>query len=234
MANLWDGNVTALHHYWLHKIVAPPSITPVWAWPCSPTILGTQGLNLYGPYTFSSRFLGGHTGGIYRGASTGDPCDHTFVDSIDGSTINPLVQVDAVPLTTNWTLECKIGWGSSWVPTSMDFIRLAGSPDVRVRFTPGMATIELRVGGSTAVSATLSLSASTFHHVALTCAAGEYKVWINGALVLSYSGAALSGVANLTLSTVFGSNRPIFLKGVRFWQDIAYTSAFTPPTSMTL
>lgn len=228
--------MTALHHYWLHR-ASPvvPSMAPVWAWPCKPTILGTQGLLLPGPYTFSTRFIGGHTGGIYSGASTGEPCDHVIVSAIDGSSINPLVQMDSMPFTANWTVECRIGWSSALVPTSMDFIRVIGSPDVRVRYTPSTSALDLRVGGSVVATITESFAVNIFHHVAITCTeAGEYKVWVDGALKITYTGAPVSGTLSITCSTVFGSNRPIFLEGVRLWQDIAYSAAFTPPTSLTV
>lgn len=224
--------MTALHHYWLRPGVT--SAVPLWAWPCTPTRLGTQGLSLSGPYIFGPRVIGGHLGGIYSGSSTGDPCDHTYVATIDASNTNPLVQVDALPLATTWTMECRFGWSSSLVPTSIDVIRLVGGADPRARYTPGSGTLDLFIAGASVASTSASLASDTFHHVALTHSSGEYQLWLNGALVLSYTGAAKAGSSNLTMGTVFGSRHPTFFGGARLWDVVAYTAAFTPPTSLTV
>lgn len=238
MANLGVCRMTALHMYWLYpKPASAPTAAPIWAWPCSPTITGTQGLSLT-PFTFGARMLGGHLGGIYSGSSTGEPCDHTFVATIDAANTNPLVQINSVPLGNTWTLECYIGWSSYLVPTSMDFFRLAVSPDPRVRYTPGTSTLELRIDGAAVVSATLYLVVDTFHHIALTHSNGEYKVYVNGVLRLTYTGTPKTAAANLTLGTVFGSDvgskRPTYFRGVRLWDIVAYTANFTPPPSLVI
>lgn len=245
MADLGDGNVTALHHYWLHRAVpVVPAAVPLWAWPCSPTILGTQGLALGAPVVLSDiNFFTAHSSSTPGplGAGTGEPCAHVGINSVE--LLYALrVQANGFTLPAAWTAELRVGWVASRIPSTMDLFRvmvLSGSVDVRVRYYTASGLLELRIGAGAVTQVALALPPDVFHHVAVTHANGTYAVWINGALRLSYTGTPRTGAANLAVGPVYSSSDsstryPMYLAGMRYWDVVAYTAPFTPPTALTL
>lgn len=238
--------MTALHHYWLRRpIPVVPAATPLWAWPCSPTRTGTQGLVLGVPFAVGGSILGGYLGTVPGpdGPGTGEPCDHVGVRAIEFLEA-PRLQVNGFTLPASWTVETRIGWLTTYTPTQIDILRLVGptsAPDVRVRYTTDISKIELLVSGVVVAQLTLTFSsmhAAVFHHVALTHSGGSYAVWVNGVQRLAATAAPRTGAAALSVSTVYSedvaSRYPIWLDGMRYWDVVAYTSAFTPPTALTL
>jgi hypothetical protein len=138
----------------------------------------------------------------------------------------------------DFTLEC---WAYPTTQTSYRVIVSNWNPGILWSFLSN-DQIVVYLNGSLIVNATgLTISANTWHHVALTRSGSSVQVWLDGAQ--AGSTGTLSGTVTWTDWTGIGCNTNDYptsnvgsyfagnIDEIRFSNIARYTAPFTPPTS---
>lgn len=227
--------MTALHHYWLHKAPAAPAPTALFAWPCFPSRLYTQGtgtfLNNAPPLSIHGKLATDPWDG---GPSTVDPCDLVmFRNTAEFS--SQTLTLGQFTRTAEWCAESRVGWRSSNAGAIYVLPLRWASLSAAIRFHPNSGELLLYLGGVVAHSQFLSLASDVLHHFALSSDGAVVRMFVNGVLrhTATFASPVLTNVA-LGLRYEGTITGDLYVGGVRFWQLDKYTSAFTPPTQLTI
>lgn len=133
-------------------------------------------------------------------------------------------------LTGDFTMECYV---TPSVVTS--FAEYFGSGSSGSFFTvrcTNTGALQLYSGTDRITSTSGALVANTRNHIEIDRASGVWRLFLNGALVGSYSGDTGSFGDDSVHIGAFSFASQAFLDGFRFTQGVArHTSAFTPPST---
>lgn len=227
--------MTALHHYWLHKVAAAPMPTAVFAWPCFSSKLYTQGTGTFLNNTFPLSITGKLTGAVWDGGPDDyDPCGLVMFRN-SGEQPAQTLTLGQFTRPTTWCAESRVGWRSSNAGAIYVFPLRWISLSAAIRFHPSSGELLLYLGGAVVQSQFLSLAPDVLHHFALSSDGSLVRMFVNG--VLLHTAAFVSpALSNVSLGlrfegTIYGD---LYVGGVRLWHLDKYTAAFTPPTQLTI
>lgn len=227
--------MTALHHYWLHKAVAAPPVNAVFAWPCFPTRLYTQGTGAITNNSYPLFIAGKLAGATWDGGgSNASPCDLVMFRNTAELTSQTL-SLGVFDRPSEWCAESRVGWRSANAGSIFVLPLRWANLSAAIRFHPSSGELLLYLGGAVVFSQAISLASDVLHHFALSSDGSVVRMFVNGNLLRteSFASPSLTGVT-MGLRYEGAVTGDLYVGGVRFWHIDKYKSPFTPPTQLTI